>query len=560
MAGHYISISNELSGAQAQVNGLGIEDVLLTFEADKTFFRELYPHYTNFARCETEQQFSSPYMAVQGGAQTRTKWDRVGDLMGQTWVRKVAPGTIWTNGQKVPPTPLGPSGLGYLPIGLYTAAYFDTVLGAAGQNQYQADPGLLSQNGNVRTNVPVYAATSTQLFASGQPSVNGVCYVDGFGFFSMLQAELVIGNTQVSLPYLAEHAYAMHNLNRQYNTYQEESLGLSLSGTAQELIVRSFVDQEMWCPLMFYNRFSCKSIPTIALSQHDIFFTITTQSAQALIGGIGAAAQAKTNGTNAVGAGFDVAVGAANLVAGQATIVTQVIVLDRAERQFVAKTSSDYLIEQAQVQKVDVTANLDTVSVDNLSFTHPVFAMAFLGRRQGRIPNGSEGQPLGAAIPGENSVVQLTGAYAVGGVGRWDLARFSDFSGGRRPGTNLPHDFIDSVTMTINSNVRFAVPGIYMREVLPSQFFTSKPYGFVYAYSLGERAFAVQPSGSLNFSQFDKVSIKIVRHPDEASFLLTSIGGGAQLPVAYPAASIFVLGWNHNKIYISGGMAGVAYA
>jgi hypothetical protein len=104
----------------------------------------------------------------------------------------------------------------------------------------------------------------------------------------------------------------------------------------------------------------------------------------------------------------------------------------------------------------------------------------------------------------------------------------------------------------------------YFRLVQPYQYHTSTDVKqFVYLYSFALRPEDSQPSGSLNASRIDNMSLKINLRPDTDEPQTITINGVTRLNPSYVPkrgnAHIVIYAKNHNVLRIVNGFAGLLF-
>ena len=101
--------------------------------------------------------------------------------------------------------------------------------------------------------------------------------------------------------------------------------------------------------------------------------------------------------------------------------------------------------------------------------------------------------------------------------------------------------------------------GEYFRLIQPLQHHTNVPESFVYCYSFSLNPEDVQPSGSLNASRIDNVTLEINLDPDlfkENSTHTSGPPGNAK----EDTVDIIIYARNLNVLRVGGGLGGLAYS
>ena len=204
----------------------------------------------------------------------------------------------------------------------------------------------------------------------------------------------------------------------------------------------------------------------------------------------------------------------------QIQLYGEYIFLDKAERQRFAATSHEYLIEQLQyTPPQSVPCNVSTANV-NLMFNHPCKAFYWVLQ--------------------EDRFQQMNEWF------NYSNLEYSEITG---VDINIPllnSDLLSSAVIRLEGNDRFYPRDYrYFRIQQPYQYHTAIPAYplFVYMYSFSLRPEEDQPSGSINCSRFNNITLNLTFNPVNVSQNRT----------------VRVYTQNYNVLRIIGGLGGVAF-
>ena len=135
-----------------------------------------------------------------------------------------------------------------------------------------------------------------------------------------------------------------------------------------------------------------------------------------------------------------------------------------------------------------------------------------------------------------------------------------NYSGLTESITSGNRDPVQNVCLKLNNQNRFCcTEGEYFRLVQPYQHHTNVPEAFVYCYSFALNPEDSQPSGTLNASRIDNVTMEINLDPELFKDNST-VTAGPPGNAAEDVVEIILYGRNINVLRISQGMGGLAYA
>ena len=246
-------------------------------------------------------------------------------------------------------------------------------------------------------------------------------------------------------------------------------------------------------PLIFwFNRNPGLALPLIALMYHDVKINFSFRSA-----------------TECYITSDRVPLSTVPMIQ-DATLYIDYIFLDAPERRMFSQMNHEYLIEQLQTNGAESYSNSSVRQ--KVNFSHPTKALIW--------------------------VVQPD-ANVVGGVNRW--VDFTD--NGTGPNPYAGNDPLVDAKIQLNTHDRVSTrPAAYYNQIQPYNHHTRCPSTGIYCYSFALEPEKHQPSGSINMSRIESVTIQMT------------------LSTGTSPVRTFVFGCNYNVLRVTSGMAGTAYA
>jgi hypothetical protein len=551
-----------MGGALLQLVAYGAQDVMLTGNAEITFWKVSYRHYTNFAMESIEQTFNGQ---ADFGRRVTCTISRSGDLVYRTYLQVTLPEI----NQSMVPTS------GTNNDGVY-ARWLDFV-GEQLIAQVEVEIGGQKIDRHYGDWIHIWnqlTQTSEQLR----------------GYFKM------IGNT-TQLTYITDPTFA-----------NVSGPCAASGGPAQVCAPRNALPETtLYIPLLFWF---CTNpglaLPLIALQFHEVKINIDFRPIGEVLWAVKTLNSAYT-GTASVSAAYQ-----QSLVA--ASLYIDYIFLDTDERRKLAQNPHEYLIEQLQFggdESVGSSANKI-----KLNFNHPVKELIWVVQPDANVdycssleagsvlfktlgaqpfnytdaidalPNaiqafggptetGAVGNIVGA---GSTSFINASGLFQMAGAGDllglattsdWSGATnyspFTDANGGAPTGSYLSDSgtFVLSETaldmhcwgenpcvtakLQLNGQDRITErEGSYFDVVQPYQHHTRSPDTGINVYSFSLKPEEHQPSGTCNFSRIDSAILQLVLSSPTVSGTAT--------------AKVRVYAKNYNLLRVMMGMAGVAYS
>ena len=207
------------------------------------------------------------------------------------------------------------------------------------------------------------------------------------------------------------------------------------------------------------------------------------------------------------------------------------VFLDLKERRKFAQQSHMYLIEQIQFNGDREFSKSNTIINIPLNFNHPIKELFWVLQRHD-------------VLNTDFSAINKDDPY------EWehgnDTFNFSNF---RSKKYNTSETF-DRMTLLFNGQQRFKdFNAKYFRLLQAYYYHTRIPSNYIYCYSFALKPEEHQPTGTCNFSRLDNVTLRIIKNkPDDVDRNFLS------------DYSIRVYGINYNVLFITGGMAGIAFS
>jgi hypothetical protein len=310
------------------------------------------------------------------------------------------------------------------------------------------------------------------------------------GQLFMRRATFVIGTTPIDYLY-NDYLYMWEELAGRPGKRLEEMVGKRNS--VDDLIIDSRMPRTLYTPLPFYwTRTAGNALPITSLNFTSASISVEFETLTNCV------VRSSLN-TKVVKCSDNSSLSSDDL---RAALETTQVYLDQFERDRFSASNFDVLITQVQVQAPRISS--EDFHVD-LRFNHAVIELIWAVRR--------------SCNASTNNWFDYRGIAGM--------------------------DPIESVRMDLNNTPRIPeLEGQWFRLVQPYQFHSVLPNNCVYCYSFALQPEQMQPSGSLNFSRFESVTMNFKLQKG----LLQS--GSAQL---------LIFARSHNIIKHREGVAGPAY-
>tara|TARA_Y100000389_G_scaffold204853_1_gene260190 strand:+ start:1112 stop:2455 length:1344 start_codon:yes stop_codon:yes gene_type:complete len=200
------------------------------------------------------------------------------------------------------------------------------------------------------------------------------------------------------------------------------------------------------------------------------------------------------------------------------------IFLDTNERNYFAKTSQDYLIEQ--VKRIPLY-NIKQFDINELNIQNPVKEIIWVCSR--------------------NDVSDFNTWFEYIDNQYVEKSDYMDDDGCTCRYIVTEKEILTSATLLLNGIERFEEKdGSYFNLIQPYQYHTVIPKAGIYVYSFSLHPESFQPSGTCNMSRINKIELKteIKKIPTDETY----------------SYDMFVYVVNYNFLKITGGLAGIAFS
>lgn len=213
------------------------------------------------------------------------------------------------------------------------------------------------------------------------------------------------------------------------------------------------------------------------------------------------------------------------------SLLIDYVFLDLKERKKFAQESHMYLIEQIQFNGDTEYSKNNTIVNIPLNFNHPMKELFWVVQRHDVINTRFSSEDPDDPYNWNNGN---------------DTFNFSNF---RSKKATITETF-DKMTLLFNGQQRFKdFTAKYFRLLQAYQYHTRIPSDYIYCYSFALKPEEHQPTGTCNFSRLDNVTLRMIKNkPDNVNRNYMS------------DYSVRVYGINYNVLFITGGMAGIAFS
>jgi hypothetical protein len=461
-------------------------DFHLTGDAEVTHWRLEVNKHTNFA-CEHITQVLGTGGAVAFGSNTQVTMTRTGDLVHHQYIIADLPGICGKVDDSLTPvsqrfpyelgSKAAEGGQDYMPAAELTA-------------------GLTNPLGG--------------FWAS---------YCQSVGHALIKHAQIEVGGHVIDAV-TSDYLHMWEELSGKAGRKLEGMIGRH--ATREELIAYSAKPRQLYIPLpWWFTMVAGNALSLVSLLYHSVTVSVTFEELSKLI--IVSNQDIKVNKTDANGNDTGVAIQNNDL---NAAILSQYVYLDVAERTRFTNRSFDQLISRVSCHNKTTTESAVQIA---LPFNHPCIELIFACRLKanqsankhfdysrvgpstgtgsgGNFPTAIAMQPqsdgtFDVIVEDTDSsdatpqLIAANGAYNIANVVTTDA------------------DPISKVSLKINHTDRFPPQeGRYFRMVEPWEKHSSIPRGYVYSYSFALYPEEPTPSGALNFSRIDNVSLDLEFH------------------------------------------------
>jgi hypothetical protein len=343
------------------------------------------------------------------------------------------------------------------------------------------------------------------------------------GRFMQLYTDLTEANPSAN-PCGLLKSQKMSGLGANLNSAANNTAGNQYSTTVKE-------DKLYWVPLKFwFCRNPGLALPLIALQYHEVKVSVELEEGTKL--------ETKKNGNNTTLTSL--------FQKNECNLWVDYIYLDTDERRRFAQVSHEYLIEQVQVKKSNVSISSQRDDID-LNFNHPVKELmwVFTGATDNALKNGF--------FPGCGvQTVPVDGLEREDEEDDASVFNLGSTTGELSTDMDTQKSLPSSTTfkLTLNGQDRFQERDtFYFANTQVWKHHTgsgsSFPVGSIHVYSFALKPEEHQPSGTCNFSRIDSSKLNIE---------YTNGTGGDLIK------EIHVYAVNYNVLRIMSGMGGLAYS
>jgi hypothetical protein len=482
-----LSTGSTTGGAITQVVARGAMDFHLTGDAEVTHWRLEVNKHTNFA-CEHISQVLGTGGSVSFGATTVVTMTRTGDLVHHQYIIADLPGIV-----------------GKVDSNMTTITQ---------RFPYELDTNAADDNNGDY-------APAAELSAGLTNPLGGywASYCQSVGHALIKKAQIEVGGHVIDAV-TSDYLHMWEELSGKAGRKLEGMIGRH--ATREELIAYSAKPRQLYIPLpWWFTMVAGNALSLVSLLYHSVTVSVTFEELAKLI--IVSNQDIQVNKTDANGNDSGVAIQNNDL---NAAILSQYVYLDVAERTRFSNRSFDQLITRTHCHSKTTTESAVQIA---LPFNHPCIELMFACRLKanksankhfdfsrvgpsngtgsgGNFPTAVAMQPqsdgtFDVIVADDNGaeggpeLVTAAGAYNIANVVTTDA------------------DPITKVSLKINHTDRFPPQeGRYFRMVEPWEKHSSIPRGYIYTYSFALYPEEPTPSGALNFSRIDNVSLDLEFH------------------------------------------------
>ena len=291
---------------------------------------------------------------------------------------------------------------------------------------------------------------------------------------------------------------------------------LSVQNDIKDETIKNLPKVNTYLPLHFWF---CDNpglaLPLIALQYHNVDFKIHYRALKHLV----------------VGDGIDVDLDSVSFQPPIIKLYADYIYLDTEERKRFAKSSHEYLIEQVQLNKLNLTNNVD------IKFNHSIKSLFWVIQHNTVIQEST----TVSSIDISNNDPDFSGF----GSHKNDYFNYETDSTSYTNNFYLQShkDHFNKCKLVINGVDRFnPQPAYYFRTIHPHNLKLKMPDKTAYMYSFALKPTQFEPSGSFNFSKIDSSQLQFVDGSVDTNY------------------TISVYAVNYNILRIMSGMGGILFS
>ena len=355
-------------------------------------------------------------------------------------------------------------------------------------------------------------------------------YTNAVGHAAIKEASVTVGGQTLDTLY-SDYLYMWEELTGKPGKKLGEQIGKAKTTSLGEYWTK--FQRTLYVPLpFFFTMTSGTVLPLVSLQFHDVKVNVTFNPIEHIIVNYNACFDGVKTKTvvreNPTGGRLAPIKASSSLTAVtsahvQTALEVTYVYLDTDERQKFAEGSFEQLIQRTQQLVYTTSQPNNRIRLD---FNHCLIELIWAVRK----------------------------ASVVAGVDHFNYAGITE------PITSGNRDPVKSACLKLNNQNRFCcTQGEYFRLIQPLQHHTNVPESFVYCYSFSLNPEDVQPSGSLNASRIDNVTLEINLDPDlfkENSTHTSGPPGNAK----EDTVDIIIYARNLNVLRVGGGLGGLAYS
>lgn len=361
----------------------------------------------------------------------------------------------------------------------------------------------VNRNGDLLSEV--WLVVDIKLAALATPGVDNVRWTNALGHAMLKYASLEMGSNEIDRT-TSLHMEVIHetqsDMNKDINelvlraTNAQQLINWTNSGNTLDTDGNAITQLMVKLPF-YFSKARSQAVPVIACQYHDIRVKFSLRKKSELL----VYSNASNTTLHATNTGE----------ISQGYLMCNFVYLDSQERRLFAANAHEYLIKNLQVSDYHTKASSGSRVSAAVVFNHPVSAVYWVVQKS-------------------SNVTAL------------DYFNFERTAG-------LGDDTITSATIKFNGSERERARGpLYWRALQSSEYFPRTPRKNIYMYSFAQYPCSWFPSGSVNFSRLDNVTL-------EFTFPTTDANGSA-----YGEAVVTILAENFNVVRFQGGMAAKKYA
>ncbi len=338
--------------------------------------------------------------------------------------------------------------------------------------------------------------------------------VEDLGHAMIEELTLKIGSvTQLTVP--GEWLHVKETLTRPYSHRSKEFTGRTSDGGGIQSALKGihFQQQRLYIELPFWFSDYCNAVPLVALHLSDINIDIRFRKKDQLFRFVNGATD--FSGVTATLDDY--------LVVDDMRVIAEYVFLTDQHRRIFAGTDHFYLVEQVQNRVVSIPAGVKSHN-ERLELNHMVKELVWYGRKSDQF----------------STNVVATNKHCM------QYFNFQGEEDGTSFGTAVG-DLFKTAQISINNNVRVqAMDPKYYRLVHPRNVnHTNVPKEFVYCYSFALEAERQNPTGTINASRIENLSLLLNFTKD------TGLTTGVDL---------FIHGVSYNVVSIRSGTGSLLYS